>query len=506
MNFFKIFIFCFSLFLSGVLSVSGTAIGAEAAVSRCMRGFRSLSISNTGREGVLDVYSKINQEPKRKAESFLDRALTERKAQALVNAYHATYFLPKTLDYLKELEQKWILKEAGFSKEEIELILFYGLLSKPSEALSMPQKVLIQKILAGTVSAKENNWVFTIGLNLFVTNNPSGGDVGRIIRSIPGDPQKIVLEMPDPKIGKITKITADMNKINLTKKEIAHIEDGQDHYTYAGVPEISQIFKAYRSKRKIISMKELNLPENKPLEFETEKLGSEYTRGWLEIQEQIAFGKALRNLKIPPHPHKTHIEYFALKIPLHINYIRNGIARSKVFGIEEKQTVLHRLSQLEQEARQAIREKAVSYVWWLTFNLNLARVISGEEILEQTESDSSYLLYNNIAHFPVVLTLPTIEGMLGTATLNRAFSNRIAPFGLVTKPTKDANNLLSPIQFAKHDLGHANSTNTLDTFTYSHLSERQVIDTNVHIRFMETLSGQERKQAEDAYFYHTHEQ
>ena len=272
------------------------------------------------------------------------------------------------------------------------------------------------------MSAKENNWVYIIGADRF-TGQLGSGNIGRIIRSIPGEPQKVVLEMPDTKTGKIIKITVDLNAISDTYKDIAYISEsgGREYYIHVGVPEISQIFTAYRSKRKTLSMKELNLPENKLIEPETEKLGPKYTKGWFEIQEQIAFGKALRNLKIPPHPHKTHIEYFALKIPLHINYIRNGIARSKVFGIEEKQTVLHRLSQLEQEAHQAIREKAVTYVWWLKFNMNLARVMSGEEIQERTKEDYFHSLYTNIAHFPIVLTLPTIEGVLGTATLNRAF-------------------------------------------------------------------------------------
>ena len=203
MNFFKTFVFCFSIFSLVVLSVSGTPVRAETVNSRCPKGFRSLSISNTGRENVLDVYSKINQDPKREAESLLERTLTEREAQALVNAYNATYFLPKDLAYLKEPEKKWILKEAGFSKEEIDLILFYELLSNPSDALDRPQEILIQKILDGTVPAKENNWVYDIGLNYFI-HNFGGGNVSRIIRSIPGNPPKIVLEMPDPKTGKIT--------------------------------------------------------------------------------------------------------------------------------------------------------------------------------------------------------------------------------------------------------------------------------------------------------------
>lgn len=486
------------------LSVSEAAIGAEAVISRCSRGFRSLNIFNTGKEGVLDVYSEINKEPKRKAESYLERTLTEREAQALVNAYHATDFLPKDLAYLKEPEQKWILKEAGFSKEEIDLILFYELLGDPSDALNRPQKALIQKILDGTVSAKENNWFYTTGLSYFI-HNFSGGNVGRIIRSIPGDPPKIVLEMPDPKTGKITKITVNMNEINPIHSEIAHIENGLDYHVYAGVPEISQIFTAYRSDRKILKMRELNLPENRFPDSGLKSIGPKYTNGWSEIQEQIAFGEALRNLNIPPHPHKTHIEYFALKISHHTNYIRNGIIRSRVFSVEDKQTALHRLSQLEQEARQVVRKKAVTYVWWLTFNLNLAQVISGKETLKWEENNDSHL-YQSISHFPVALILPTIEGDLGKAALSRAFSNRIMPFGLVTKPIKVDNNLLSPIDFAKHDIDHANSHNMLDTFIYSHLSDRQFLNTNVHIRFMETLSGQERKKAEEAYFHYTHEQ
>lgn len=96
--------------------------------------------------------------------------------------------------------------------------------------------------------------------------------------------------------------------------------------------------------------------------------------------------------------------------------------------------------------------------------------------------------------------------MLGKATLNRTFSNRIAPFGLITKPTKDDNVLLSPIEFVEHDLNHATDSFSVDTFIYSNLLQRQVRDTHVHLRFMETLSGQERKKAEDGYFYYVHEQ
>ena len=350
MNFFKIFVFCFSLSLSVVLFVSGTATTAEAATSRCPKAYRSLRNSNTS-ENVLSVYSDINKEPKRKAESFFERTLTEREAQALVNAYHATGFLPKSLAYLKESEQKWILKEAGFSKEEIELILFYELLNKPSEALGMPQRVLIQKILAGTVSAKENNWVYIIGSSA-ITNSFNSSAIGRIIRSIPGNPLKIVLEMPDAETGRIIKITTDANKISPIDSKETFYNGNREYHIYAGVPEIGQIFTAYQSKRKVLSIKELNLPdENKSTKPRSEGIYPEYTKGWFEIQEQIAFGKALRNLEIPPHPHKTHIEYFALKIPSHINYIRNGITQSRVFSVEEKQTALHRLSHLEQEAR-----------------------------------------------------------------------------------------------------------------------------------------------------------
>ena len=223
-----------------------------------------------------------------------------------------------------------------------------------------------------------------------------------------------------------------MNRIDPTENEIAHIENGLDYYVYAGAPEISQIFTSYRSKRKTLSMKELNFPENRPPDPELKNIGPKYTNGWFEIQEQIAFGKALRNLKTLPHPHKTHIEYFALKIPVHIDYIRNGITQSIDLNAKEKQTALYRLDQLEQEARQAVREKTVTYVWWLTFNLNLARVISGKEILEQTNNKLS----EHIAHFPVALILPTIEGNLGKATLSRAFSNRIMPIGIGYKTDK----------------------------------------------------------------------
>ena len=498
---------CFFIYFPALANHNSTSEHSyNGRLLECSNSFGETEIESkknaikTSKEDVPDVYSEIQQEVKKTAESFLERTLTEREAQALLSTHYAIEFLPKTLDYLKEPEQRWLLKEAGFSKDEIELILYYELLRGPSDALvNTPQRDLIQKILAGTVSAKENNWVYTIGLGYFM-GNINSGDLGRIVKSIPGDPQKIVLEMPDPETGKITETTANVNAISLPREEINHFENGDDYHVYAGSPEIGQVFTAYRSERKILSMEELSLPKNKPLEFRTEDVGQKYTKGWPEIQEQIAFGKALRHLETPPHPHKTHIEYFAIKIPLHINYIRNGIIRSKVLNVEEKQIALDRLSQLEQEAHQAVGEKAVTYVWWLKLNLNLARVISGEE-----PEDGSFSLYNSIAYFPVVLVLPNIAGVLGKGTLSRAFSNRIAPFGLVTKPTKDDNALLSPIGFVEHDLDHVSESLSVDIFIYSNSLNRQVRDTNAHLRFMNTLSGQERKKSEDQYFEVIHE-
>ena len=512
MNFFKIFIFFPGLFLSVVLPASGDT-RAKTAISRCAKPFRSLKNSNTGREQESartvreeDAYSLVQKEVKNTAESFLERSLTESEVQALINAYYVTLFLPKTLDYLKEPEQKWILEKAGFSKTEVELILFYELLGNYSDALKMPEKVLAQQILDGTISAKENNWVYTIGIDYFLKTQNSIGNVGRIIRSIPGHPPKIVLELPSPKTGKIVEVTVDVNTINTQKKEveIAHYEKGNDYHIYTGVPEISRIFASYRSDRKTLSMKALNLSENMPLGLGTEGIGPKHLKEWPAIQEQIAFGKALRKLKVPPHPHKTHVEYFTIKIPFHISYIRSGITRSKFLSKEQKQNALERLKILEQEAKRAMREKAVTYVWWLKFNLNLARIISGEEIIERTGDHFSHPLYESIALFPVMLALPIINGELGKATLSRAFSNGIAPVGLVTKPTKDANSLLSPIDFAMHDLSHITDT-LIRTFDYSHLLIQQTIESNVHLKFMETLSGQERKQAEDTYFNYVHE-
>ena len=278
-------------------------------------------------------------------------------------------------------------------------------------------------------------------------------------------------------------------------------EDGTRIDLIPVTSDINVIFAALRSNRRILKNLELNLPEPEALEPAPLGYGPEHTKGWAEIQEQIAFAQAIRSLAVPAHPYKTHIEYFANKIPIHVEYIEKGILERDDLSVQQAQTAQQMLEELKQEAALAIRQKRVSYVWWFNFNLLLIKAAAGEEMNSDDFQDGlknmntrlkTYLGMEVIEFFPFRMILPAIEGELGIMTLNQALAHNVWPIGLVTKTTKVDGRLMNPEEFALHDIGHA--TDNVDTF----LAIRFAPITDILSAARDSLSGPERAQIEHA--------
>ena len=141
----------------------------------------------------------------------------------------------------------------------------------------------------------------------------------------------------------------------------------------SATPELSQVFEAFTSNRKHLTIAELNLSLQKEKNIPA-GYSSAYTRGMPEVLEFIEVGKRLGELKV--NPLKTHIDYFAVQIEKYIVHIREGILSQRDVSVELTRQALDKLEGLEAKAFQAKREKKVTYKWWLEFNRDLSMVAS----------------------------------------------------------------------------------------------------------------------------------
>ena len=364
---------------------------------------------------VSEIYSLINAKAKQEGEFLLGRNLTEREAQALVNLtspiwkHRAAYLelLERESDIISlsdtqteksqskphtlTEDQSWMLKQAGFSREEIEQILSVenGLTGDQSWMLKQagfsereieqmvsvengmslflpdleaPQMALAKKIQEGEpFSLGEKPLIFVRGLENYVAR----------VTKIDG-PGKIIIEFPNPETGDLNTITLNDITVSETREGRENIHERVKNWEESQVdvdsaraekllqessvsasiaayvsayqavrPEelfqkvsaeakifskkygmiktfdlaTGQIFAAYLSDRKILSLEELNLQMEISVDPDSSNIGESIH---YEIREQIAFARAIRRLAKPPHPHNTHIEYLALKIPSRI--------------------------------------------------------------------------------------------------------------------------------------------------------------------------------------------
>ena len=151
-------------------------------------------------------------------------------------------------------------------------------------------------------------------------------------------------------------------------------------------PEQKHIYEAVRSNRREVTKADLDLPPPTSMEAQFAKQGykpEHYTDGIDQVNEWAAVRKKLQELKA--NPYKTHIEYFADQVTDHIEHIKKGLrdydhrdVKNEGLRIRDKEKQLGELAILEEEAKQAVSDKTVTYRWWLDFNLRLTSVMSGD--------------------------------------------------------------------------------------------------------------------------------
>ena len=485
------------------------------------------------RTSVSKIYSKINAQAKQEGESLFARQLTEREAQALVNLtspiwkHRAAYLRDNRQNTQPERanqnplteDQSWMLKQAGFSEREIGRILsleaIEGGWSRFFSDLEAPQMALAKRIQEGKpLSPGEDILIFVSGLENYVA---------RVVKF--DGPGKIIIEFPNPETGDLSKMTIDDMTVNETREGRASIYEkvsdldwrNDEKFTqsiyaetklfskkYGGIKafdlEAGQIFSAYRSDRKILSMEELNLQAGISVEPDFSKSRARHP----EIQEQIAFARAIRRLAKPPHPHNTHIEWLALKIPSRIEYVRDILIRDQEFFVSDIQQNLSAIKEFENQALSAIQQKKVSYVWWLAFNYNLAALVSRGGIKSRREILKDSAVARVVAHFPYRLTLPITvwHGELKQKDLNMAVLNDVRPVAFSSNDGKEVKEIGYSYDFMDHDFFHLEiADDPFDETNYDRISPLSVFRDLGYHQFVKT-SGLLERWTERAKPYH----
>ena len=184
-----------------------------------------------------------------------------------------------------------------------------------------------------------------------------------------------------------------------------------------GSSRLGMIFSALQSKRKRVSNSLLRIPERTSEEqiFANQGFNSAYTRGLNVVNEWISIVSQL--IKLGVNPYKTHIDYFADKIEIYIEYIRKGLDSSDVVA-------LRNLERLKKHAERTVQEKGVTYYWWLRFNHALSRISDFNRIdvdfMRQMSSSTKINIKTLVNYFPAYVVIPTVMGKMGIIAINRA--------------------------------------------------------------------------------------
>ena len=216
-----------------------------------------------------------------------------------------------------------------------------------------------------------------------------------------------------------------------------------------------------------------------------------FTDGLDEVNRMVELAQRLRASKADPFT--THIPEFADSIPDRIKFIREGVP-------EGNTEALQILDELEKEALDKIKEKGVTYQWWLKWHSKLTRL--PDESLATIDRDSFGIIdikFNEesfVKTFPNNMFIPTTSD-LGIMALNRSFSNDVFPLGVMNKNTYVDGREFRPEGFFTHDIEHAH-----DFLRHKHNRSKD----NVYqkVQRME-LSLEEREMVETVYFLGMHE-
>ena len=219
------------------------------------------------------------------------------------------------------------------------------------------------------------------------------------------------------------------------------------------------------------------------------------------------------------NPEDMHIPYFAWNIEAHIAEIRKGIKASSLSDVE-KSSRLEALKALEKEAFFKKKIHKMTYMWWNIFNirlitltadsvesafnlgLSLNQVQNEQEVYRVLKEKKDSSAFNGpyvqmLEKFPNIVLIPVV-GDIGPMAFNQVMSESIHFVGVSGTEAKVDGKKLSPQDYVRHDVEHANS---IEEYLKTE-------DLSFHSQFkrkIKDLPQEVREQQELAYFLLLHE-
>ena len=167
------------------------------------------------------------------------------------------------------------------------------------------------------------------------------------------------------------------------------------------------------------------------------------------------------------------------------------------------------LESLKERARIQIREKRVTYQWWIEWTFLLALALDPDHFLlggSAFNPPEEYLkiLRSLIVQYPFNILMPMTAGEFGILLSNEVYSKGILPVGLANTPgAVDGIADMSPGRRYLHDIGHGE--NFLNQLRNTYHGPAQQHFRSEFEKATASLPTSERKKVELAYYILEHE-
>ena len=372
-------------------------------------------------------------------------------------------------------EKASILQKAGFSKQEIRLLMESGIVwTQNFTAEDMLIKNLQERGSHEEARKRREDIYYTM----------SGIGIARIHKVLKENDSSFEVSV------EFLNLPNYLHKEIISKNPLA-----LSPILYRSIHPATQVlFEATKGAKKEVSREDIKLS---PPTHEAEKLhqqgyGPAWTKGIDQLNEWVEVRRQLQNLRA--NPRTTHIPYFADQIEAHLTFTTKGLGN--ISQQQQKQLV-----NLKKRAKKAISKKKVTYEWWIEFNVQLSDMLSYN--FDSPSARMDFMVEGLFSQFPLRMAIPTTQGEIGIIAFNRAYSEGIYPLGLVNQPKEVDNVVHNPYQFFHHDIIHTWSNifgPTIGQYSLGHKLRHKKM-----LALMENLPKEKRKQAELVYFISIHE-
>ena len=358
--------------------------------------------------------------------------------------------------------------------------------------LSEPQFVFGDNFRKGDFTT-EGSADFVVKQMSFNNRRP----LGRIIKKI--NSESAIVEVIDPALGQTKEIKVHLEE---QKNGSFYLTSSHDRL-WTGIvlqarPDIEAVFSAIKSEKKELTYEELgSLPEtSKEQPLKQRGYSSAYTKYVDELTRWNTIRQRFQSFKV--NPYKTHIPYLQEFIDPYISYMKKGVEFLPTPKL--KKGAIDRLTELENRANKAIRDKTITYQWWLKFIMNLSQTLQYEHKTDRITDNVEEAL---LEYFPLIIVAP-IRGEGGIIAFNETGPVGVHALGLINKRLKvHGHPNYPPFEFTSHDLLHLFQSMQLRVSSFNTGHEL------FHNRLMDLkkeLTDEQRKNVELAYFLLTHEE